>query len=105
MRKRCIKTSLAVIPTNAATEIAISRRAPLFGEGARRGEMQREGIDLVAGARIDFRDDRIVPRDEAIGVAGEALDDLPALRHVPDIVDDRKRAALLQIGVIVRGVR
>ena len=37
-------------------------------------------------------------------MAGEPFDDFPALRHVADIVDDRKRAALLQIGVVMRGV-
>jgi hypothetical protein len=67
--------------------------------------MQRERIDLVARAWIDFRDERIMAGDEAIRMAGEALNNLPALRHVADIVDDRKRAALVQIGVVMRGVR
>ena len=38
-------------------------------------------------------------------MAGEPLDDFPTLRHVADIVDDRKRAAALQIGVVMRGIR
>src|SRR3954462_2125431 len=32
----------------------------LFRKRARRRQMQREGIHLVAGARIDFRHDRIM---------------------------------------------
>ena len=39
--------------------------------------MQRERIDLVAGARIDFADDRIVPGNEAVGMAGQPLDGFP----------------------------
>ena len=66
--------------------------------------MQGEGIDLVAGARIDLAHDWIMAGDEAVGMTGETFDDLPALHHVADIVDDRKRAALVQIGVVVRGV-
>ena len=33
--------------------------------------MQGEGIDLVAGARIDFAHDRIVAGDEPVGVTGQ----------------------------------
>lgn len=44
--------------------------------------MQRERIDLVAGARIDLADDRVVTGNEAIGMTGQSLDGLPALRHV-----------------------
>src|ERR1700741_1734122 len=54
--------------------------------------MQGKSIDLVAGARVDFGHDRIVAGDEAVGVAREALDGLPASDHVADVVDDRKRA-------------
>ena len=42
--------------------------------------------------------------NEAVGMAGEAFDRLPAQRHVADIVDDRERAAALQIGVVMRGI-
>ena len=67
--------------------------------------MQGERIDLVAGARIDFGHHRIVAGDEAVRMAGEPLDGAPALRHVPDIVEDGKRTPLVQVGIIVRGVR
>src|SRR6478735_11548227 len=77
----------------------------LLHERTRRCQMQCERIDLVAGARIDLAHDRIVAGNEAIGVAGEPLDDFPTLRHIADVVDDRERAALLQIGVVMRGVR
>ena len=67
--------------------------------------MQGIGIDLVAGARVDLAHDRIMPGNEAIGMAGETLDDLPSARHVADIVDDRKRAPPMQVGIIMRSVR
>src|SRR3981189_1498356 len=67
--------------------------------------MEREGIGLVAGARIDFGHDRIVPGDDAVGMAGETLRDFPALEHVAEIVDDRKRTAAVHVAVVMRGVR
>ncbi len=67
--------------------------------------MQGIRIHLVAGARIDLGHDRIVPGDAAVGLAGEALDDFPAQAHVADIVDDRKRAAAMHVGVIMRSIR
>src|SRR3981189_503193 len=51
----------------------------LLHKRSRRRQMQRKGIDLVAGARIDLAHDRIVAGDEAIGMAGELFHDLPAL--------------------------
>src|SRR5215211_1288047 len=77
----------------------------LFHKRTRRRQMQRKRIDLVAGARIDFSHDRIMAGNEAIGMAGEPLDNRPALRHVTNIVDDRKRAAFLQVRIVMRGVR
>src|SRR5664279_4314235 len=71
----------------------------LFHERARRRQMQGKRIGLVAGARIDFGDDRIVPGDDAVGMAGEALDRLPADAHLTEIVHDRKRTAPMQIAV------
>src|SRR5689334_22933488 len=70
----------------------IIRNLRLLHERSRRRQMQRKRIDLVAGARIDLAHDRIVTRDETIGMTGQPLDDFPALRHVADIVDNRKRA-------------
>src|ERR1700761_7404080 len=70
----------------------IGRLTRLLHEPARRVEMQREGIDLVTGARIDLGHDRIMAWDETIGMTGQPLDGFPPCRHVPDIVDDRKRA-------------
>ena len=59
--------------------------------------MKCEGIGLVAGARVEFGDQRIVARNDAIGMTGETFDNLPALAHVADVINDRKRAAAMQI--------
>jgi hypothetical protein len=67
--------------------------------------MQGKGVDLIAGARIDLGDNRIVTGDDAVGMAGEPLDGFPACAHLSDIVDDRKRAAAMHVGVIVRSIR
>src|SRR3978361_2217985 len=67
-----------------------ARESPgLFHERARRDQMQREGVDLVAGTRIDLGDDRIVAGNDAVGMAGQALDGFPADAPVADTVDDR----------------
>jgi len=76
----------------------------LFRKRSRRRLVQCPGIDLVAGARVDLGHNRIVAGDETIGVAREALDGLPAHGHVAHIINDRKRAAPLQIGVVMRGI-
>jgi hypothetical protein len=67
--------------------------------------MQGIGIDLVAGARINLGDQRIVAGNDAIRMAGKPLDDFPALAHIADVVDNRKRAAAMQIAVVMRGIR
>jgi hypothetical protein len=67
--------------------------------------MQREGIDLVAGARIEFGDQRVVPGNNAVGMAGEPLDGFLPLTHIANVVDDRERAAAMQIAVEMRRVR
>src|SRR5205085_6417589 len=76
-----------------------------FYERARRRKMQRIGVDLVAGARIDFGHDRVMAGNEAVGMPREPLDDFPARCHVADIVDDRKRAPFLQVRIVMRRVR
>src|SRR6202040_1970289 len=55
--------------------------------GGRPGKrlMQRESVDLVAAARIEFCDQRIVPGNDAVRVAGQALDGFPARAHVADV--------------------
>src|SRR5947207_1313350 len=55
--------------------------ALLLHERTRRRQMQRKRIYFVAGARIDLAHDWIMAGDEAIGVAGKPLDDIPARRH------------------------
>src|SRR3981081_1083642 len=42
----------------------------LLRERTRWLQVQRVGVDLVAGARIDLGHDRIVAGDDAVGVAG-----------------------------------
>src|SRR5947207_12654518 len=81
--------------------LATASRDPSFRERARWLDMQREGIGLVAGARIDLGNERIMAGDVTIRMTGEPLDDLPARRHVADVVDDRKRTTFLQVGVIM----
>src|SRR4051812_24606086 len=61
------------------------------GKGSRWRQMQRVSIDLVAGARIEFGDERVVSGDGAVRMSGEAFDDLPAFHHVAEIVQDRER--------------
>src|ERR1700722_3963198 len=51
---------------------------PPFDERTRWGEVQGERADLVAGARIDLADDRIVPGDDAVNMSGETLHGIPA---------------------------
>src|SRR5258705_10079469 len=89
----------------AGTSPAIPSLVTLFHERARWLHMQRIGVDLVAGARIDFGHDRIVPGDDAVGMAGKTLDDFPSLEHVAEIIDDRKRTAAMHVGVVMRSVR
>src|SRR5581483_4650756 len=81
------------------TERMSRANSPLLRKRARRRLVQGERVDLVAGARVDLRHDRIVTRDETIGMAGQALDRLPGSDHVADVVDDRKRAAALQVRI------
>src|ERR1700716_3592717 len=76
----------------------------LLRERTRWLQVQRVGVDLVAGARIDLGHDRIVAGDDAVGVAGEALNGIPALEHVAEIIEDRKRAAAMHVGVVMRRV-
>src|SRR5260370_42174481 len=57
----------------------------LFHERARWLHVQRERVDLVAGARIYFGDDRIVPGDDTVGMARNTGHDIPALEHVAKI--------------------
>src|ERR1700722_18486388 len=78
--------------------------AGLFDERARGLQVQGKCIDLVAGARIDRGDFRIVARDDAIGMTSQPLDGFPALAHVADVIDDRKWAAAMQIAVEMRGI-
>ncbi len=66
--------------------------------------MQREGVDLVAGARVEFGDQRVVTWNDAIGVPGQPLDGFPPRTHVADIVDDRKRAAAMEIAIEMRRI-
>src|SRR6201996_8103687 len=82
----------------------IVRLAHLLHERARRVEMQRKGIDLGVGAWIDLGHDRIMAWDETIGMTGQPLDRFPPRCHVADIVDDRKRAAAVQIGKEMRRI-
>src|SRR5216684_9089641 len=78
---------------------------PLFHERARWLRVQRIGVDLVAGARIDFGHDRIVPGDNAVGMAGKTPNDIPALEHVAEIIENRKRTAAMHVGIIMRSIR
>lgn len=43
--------------------------------------------------------------NNAIGMAGKPFDGFPACAHVPDIIKNRKRAAAMEIAVVMRGVR
>src|SRR6476660_3530803 len=79
--------------------------AGLFHKRARRLQVQRIGVDLVAGARIDLGHDRIVPGDDAVGMASETRHDVPPLEHVAEIVENRKRALAMHVGVIMRSIR
>ena len=67
--------------------------------------MQCVRIHLIAGARIDFGHDRIVPGDDTVGIAGQPCRDIPALEHVADIINDRERHAAMHVAVVMRGVR
>src|SRR6266404_5821099 len=87
------------------TIVSMESGLPLFHERARWLHVQRIGVDLVVGARIDFGHDRIVPGDDAVGMAGKTLDDFPSLEHVAEIIDDRKRTAAMHVGVVMRSVR
>src|SRR3984957_6864313 len=86
-------------------ELPSRHRMNLLCKGARRRLMQRKGVDLVAGARIELCDQRIMARNDPVGMAGQAFDGFPALTHVADIVDDRKRAAAMEIAVEMRRIR
>src|SRR5260370_3900718 len=77
----------------------------LFHERARWLHVQRERVDLVAGARIYFGDDRIVPGDDTVGMARKTSHDIPALEHVAKIIEDRKRAAAMHVGIVIRRIR
>ncbi len=67
--------------------------------------MQCKRVRLVAGGRIDLADQRIMSRDDTVGMTGQAVRDIPALEHVAEIVDDRKRAAAMHVAVVMGGVR
>src|SRR5689334_14925022 len=103
-RLRQIGSPMTPRPMKPMVLYAVIASQPLFDERPRRRLVQGPRIDLVAGARIDFGDNRIMPGDEAIRMAGETLDGLPSRHHVADVVDDRKRAPAVQIGVVMRGV-
>src|SRR3984885_2877838 len=74
-------------------------RKNLFCKGTRWRLMQREGVDLVAGARIELCHQRIMPRDDAIGMAGQTLDGFPPRAHNANDIADRTRVAAMEIAV------
>ena len=64
--------------------------------------MQRKCVERVAGARVDFADDRIVPRNNPVRIARKARHGLPADAHIAKIIDDRKGTAPMHVGVVMR---
>src|SRR6266404_9361367 len=72
------------------TIVSMESGLPLFHGRARWLHVQRIGVDVVAGARIDFGHDRIVAGDDAVGMAGKPRYHVPALHHVAEIIEDRK---------------
>src|SRR3954465_10814235 len=67
-RSSCATARLRV-GVSPEKRVIMPASASLFHERSRRRQMQRERIDLVAGARIDLAHDRIVTGDEAVGMA------------------------------------
>src|ERR1700737_117787 len=87
-----LRTRVGVVSGHSGTHVFAPpwNDSGLFHERTRWLQVQRIGIDLVAGARIDFGHDRVVPGDDAIGMSGKTLDDFPPLEHVAAFFIDRK---------------
>lgn len=77
--------------------------AGLMGRG-RNVEADDDAFEFRLGRGITPHDERVVAGDNVPGRIGQAVKKVEAFEHLRDIVNDRKRAALFEIVVEMRGV-